>query len=271
MYDWKCVTWSIAVYEVNHDIARAESIIKELQQQVASASKVHRPSIGDLRKVPARHIIQNPFALSYNAAEELIEIAQQLADPFSTVPKLGNYQTPSTLSQSAFFQLFTAAEALLNLVYELYLKRELRDERISQRLAREQIDLKLRLAPIYCDCFTGTPIDYSTDAFRKFQRLVNARSDLIHANVTKSMRQPVVEYDDITFVLDAEDSADGVISTTLSDIGVDEVKSVNMTIDDIVNQILANMEPRYRAEFRSVIHEDVFEVAYEDGIPVIVR
>lgn len=185
-------------------------------------------------------------------------------------PKLGDWQTPYTLCQAAFFQLFAAAEALLNLIYEFYLKPELRDNAISSRLANQHIDLKLRLAPIYCDCFAGKAFDHATDAFQRFQRLVNARNNFIHANITKSMKQPVIDYDDMIFVLDAETSADGVVPGIVSNLGVDEIKNIRLTIDGIVNVILANMQPRYRREFRSVIREEVIEVEYEDGVPVIV-
>ena len=159
----------------------------------------------------------------------------------------------------------------MNLVYEIYLKAELREDRIVDRLAREQIDVNLRLAPIYCDCFAGKPIDHTTAAFRNFHRLVNARNDFIHANVTKSMRTAVVYHDDFTFLLSPDDARDGIVPNLINELGIEELQKIKAAVDDILSQVLANMKPRYRREFEEVMYEEYINIEYEDGIPVIVR
>jgi hypothetical protein len=146
----------------------------------------------------AGHVIENPFALHYQTAEELIAIAEKLRTERGDAPgSAPMVDSQYTLCRAAFFQLVAAIEGLLNLVYEIYLKVELRDDRVADRLIREQIDVKLRLAPVYCDCFAGQPFDHTTQAFRNFHRLVNARNDFIHANVTRAMKTSVVNYDGI--------------------------------------------------------------------------
>jgi hypothetical protein len=179
--DWKLESWSIHVYDKNNDVGRSEELIKELEKQIIHALAKQRSLLSDLLKSPAGHIIENPFALYYRTAQELIEIAEKLhtkhGTPSSTASGLGDWSTHYTICRAAVFNLIAAIEGLLNLMYEIYLKAELRDDRIVQRLAREQIDVKLRLAPIYCDCFIGKPIDHTTEAFRTFNRLVNTRND----------------------------------------------------------------------------------------------
>lgn len=260
------MTWSIAVYEKNHNLERAEGLTVELQRQIIQASKQHRPLIDKLSKTPSGHFIQIPFALNYNGAQELVEHAEQqllrdARDRSLPPAERDDALSPLTLFQAAFFQLFAAAEALLNLVYELYLKSDLRDDRISQHLSREQIDLKLRLAPIYCECFVGKPFDHTTDLFRKFQKWITVRNNFIHANITKDLKQPVVKYDDLIFILDTQ----GWSGPSLED-----VKDLKQTVDALVSQILSNMQPRYRKEFGLVVHHELISVEYEDGMPVIV-
>ncbi len=62
---------------------------------------------------------------------------------------------------SGFLPICGSAGGFPKLIYDLYLRAELRDDRIVDRLSREQIDVKLRLAPVYCECFSGTPIDHT--------------------------------------------------------------------------------------------------------------
>jgi hypothetical protein len=269
--DWKLESWSIHVYEKDQDEARASRLIVELEKQIANASAKRRAIIPDLLKKPAGHVIENPFALHYQTAEELIAIAEKLRSERGDAPgSAPMVDSQYTLCRAAFFQLVAAIEGLLNLVYEIYLKVELRDDRVADRLIREQIDVKLRLAPVYCDCFAGQPIDHTTQAFRNFHRLVNARNDFIHANVTRAMKTSVVNYDGITFLVNPERNRDATVPDSMSDFGIEETKSIKGTVDSILLQVLTSMKPRYKKEFGSVVHEQFINVEYEDGVPVIV-
>ena len=271
--DWKLESWSIHVYEKDQDEARARRLIVELERQIANASTKRRALIPDHLKKPAGHVIENPFALHYQTAEELMAIAEKLRSERgapASAPMLDNLSGHYTLCRAAFFQFVAAIEGLLNLLYEIYLKAELRDDRIAERLLREQIDIKLRLAPVYCECFAGQPIDHTTPAFRDFHRLVNARNDFIHANVTKAMKTAVVNYDGMTFLVSPKRDGDTIVPDSMSDFGIEEMKSVKASVDGILSQVLTSMRPRCKKEFGSVVHEEFINVEYEDGVPVIV-
>jgi len=108
------------------------------------------------------------------------------------------------------------------------------------------------------------------EAFRKFHNLINSRNDFIHANVTRSMKTPVVKYDDMIFVVPAVNLRNGIALNSISYLGVGEVKNIKVAVDDILAQVLATMNPRHRREFGSVMYEDFINVDYEDGVPVIV-
>jgi hypothetical protein len=265
--------WSIHVYEQNKDEARAKRLIKELERQIIQASAKNRALLSNLLRNPAGHVIENPFALYYRTALELLEIAEEHCKDPGNLPSAATKlrdSTRYTLCRAAFFQLIAAVEGWLNLLYEIYLKAELRDQRIVERLGREQIDLKLRLAPIYCDCFAGRPIDHTTEAFRNFNRLVNARNDFIHANVTTSMKTPVISHDDMTFIASTEIPENNIVPSLMSDLAVEDVQKIKAAVDDILAQILSSMKPRDRRDFESVMHLEFINVEYQDGVPVIV-
>jgi hypothetical protein len=213
--------WSIAVYEQNHDPAKAEHLAQELERQILDASRRQNSLIEELLKAPVGYAIQNPFALYFRTAEELIGVAEIAAGREAL-------STPA-ICQAAFFQLLFAAEGFLNLIYELHLKPALRDNRIAGRLGRDPISVKLRLAPIYCDGFAGKPLDHRTKAFPNFQRLFKIRNNFVHANVTKDMKHPVVEYDEVELIRWRDESLDDLTSPA-RDLGVDDVKRVRIMI-----------------------------------------
>lgn len=275
VYDYKLETWSIGVYEKNKNESRAQQLIDELEKQIVHASRRHRDLVSALRKHPAGHIIENPFALYYGTADELLRLAEQLSgdcEKAATVTMaIGYWSTPYSLCRAAFFQFIAAIEGLLNLISELYLKQDLRDVRIADRLAREQIDVKLRLIPIYCDCFPGRPLDHTTDAIRNFNLLVAARNDFIHANVTKSMKKPIIYHENLTFLLPVEKSQNPNVPGSISHLGISELRRIRAVVDDLVKYLIASMNPRDRKVFGSVLRDDFINVKYEDGIPVIQR
>ena len=272
VYDWKRSSWYIGVYTSNEDHAYADSLIKALSEQVNSAARAHRGLVTSLRVNPAGYVLENPFALYYETADELIRIAEQLYVPWSPraePPLVGDLGTPSTLCRSAFVQLIAAVEGLLNLLSELYLRPDLREPRIMDRIAREQIDIKLRLLPIYCDCFTGKPLDREHAAIKAFGRIVNTRNDLIHANLTKGMKTPVVVHDRCTFYLPIEQPRQPFAVNSISDLGIDELKAIKTVIDELIAYLVASMNPRDRKVFGSVMHDEFIHVEYVDGVPVI--
>ena len=80
-------------------------------------------TIDKAAKEAERFILQNPFVLDYNSADVLLDKAQKAA-----------MSEPDDYCRAAFFLFVAAFEGLLNLVYELYAKSELRDEEFTTAL-----------------------------------------------------------------------------------------------------------------------------------------
>jgi hypothetical protein len=286
VYDYKLETWSIAVYEDdNSKLAReifGSEIHKDWGAQFAEfhdkankekAEKIGRDFLSLLRKhVPqsaakirsaesdaSEFVLQNPFTLYYRSAVKLLEEV-----PDAVIDASHYYR-------SAFFLFIAAFEGLLNLIYELYLKADLRDERIYDRLSREQIDIKVRLAPLYCDCFSDKPLDYNSDVFKRFHSIVNLRNDFIHANFTKPMKRSVVLEDGYTFIVEHSSRDKNGLPKSIDVLTEVDLNLIKESISQMIDLIAEGMKPRFRREFRRIIKEDHIHVTFEDGEMIVVE
>ena len=157
----------------------------------------------------------------------------------------------------------------MNLIYELYVKPDLRDERIFDRLSREQIDVKVRLAPVYCDGFKSKTIDNHSETFKKFHSIVNLRNDFIHANLTKPMRLPIVTESDFSFIVPPEILDKNGFPRSIDGLTPDSIETVKKSIDDMVSLLANSMEPKFRHEFNKILDQEYITIFMDDGVPII--
>jgi hypothetical protein len=204
------------------------------------------------------YVFQNPYLLYYESGRELLTRATE-----------GNIGDAICCSRAAFFMFISAFEGLLNLIYELYLKSSLRDERIVERLGREQIDLKVRLASVYCDCFSKDRMDDESPAFKRFHSLINLRNDFVHANLTKPMKRPVVIEDGFRFIIEPESRGKDGLPKSAGDLMPEDIVIVKSVIDDLIMELLRSMKPRIRREFSGVLESEIFSVSIEDGEVIV--
>ena len=184
-------------------------------------------------------------------------------DALNKTPKQEYEQSSTHLS--LFLLLFAAIEGFINLIYELYLRPELREERVRQRLLRENLDIKLRLAPIYCSCFYVVSLDHRSDIFKNFQKLIDVRNDFVHANLTKAMTMPLVRCDDMSFLLNenAGDTGEDIPHNPDS-LSREHIDAVNARVDALIEFVLNSMKPRFRRKLKSIIDEDFISVQLSD-------
>lgn len=259
VYDYCQSSWSISVYEKSKDEDRSKRIATALFTDIKNRVSKRQNAISGIKKTHVGCFVENPFSLYYETAKSLLALAQELhdADPLLSRDKV------SALCRSAFFQFMSSVEGLLNLIYELYLKPELRVDRILNRVCREQVDLKILLMQVYCNCFSGQSIDSASSVYKDFQRLLNNRNDLVHANISDQKRVPVVRHDGDFYILPS-----GNASRESFDC-VEDGARVKATIDAVVGAIVDAMNPRDSYIFRQVLHLDRISVEYISGIPVV--
>jgi len=259
VYDWKIEVWHMGIYEDSDDAQNAKRIGNEFLELLR---KNLPKSAGQLKRAMSEardFILQNPFALYYGSAEHLLSKAEHSSP----------WEAPR-YCLSAFFLFIASLEGLLNLLYELYLKPELRDDRIYDRLSREQIDLKVRLAPLYCSCFRTELIDHRTDAFKRFQAVVNLRNDFIHANFTQPMRRPIAIYEENIFVIEQDARDKYGFPRGIAGLQPRDLTAIKETIDEVIQLLLGAMKPRFRYEFEQVLSEEYIQLSIEEGEMIVI-
>ena len=215
-------------------------------------------------------IFRNPYAIYFSSAEKLLDRAAKIQDE-AALPLEEPEERSEDYCRSAFFLFVASFEGLLNLIYELYLKPALRDERIYNRLSREQVDIKLRLAPMYCLCFSGDVIDHRSDAFQRFQYVVDLRNDFIHANLTKPMRTFIIEVDGHEFFYDNESEGKYGLPRNIIELNVGHLTFVRETIEAMVRLVVDTMKPRFKHEFRAAIYDEEICVKVVENEYIIQR
>lgn len=256
--------WKVSAYHSDKKIA--EKVGNEFIEYVKLQSTKVLAKLRSLSANATGHIFQNPYALYFSSAKNLLEQGEFLLDserPWMVKKK------QSDLIRSAFFLFVASFEGFLNLIYELYLKPSLRDERIYARLSREQVDIKLRLATMYCLCFSVDTIDHKNELFQKFQYIVDLRNDFIHANLTKPMRTTVVTEDKHEFLYEYEADGKYGLPKSIATLDVDNIKFVMETIEAMVDFVIESMKPRQKHEFRPIILEEQIFVTVVDNEYII--
>ncbi len=281
IYDWRLISSSIAIYHQASDEEKSQKLAESINDLLTKASQQKKSKIKSVIKDAKRKILENPFVTYYSTAVNLLELSATIDElvkeksssvneeftkglSFSFSDGLDLCDKKSDLYRSAFLMFLSSFEGFLNIMYELYLKTELRADRLYERIAREQIDVKLRIAPIYCDGFRTKTVNHEDDRFKNYLRLVNLRNDYVHANLIKSLERYIVEEDNHTFILENEDNSD--IPSNINELELKHVELAKKYIDDIVELVFECMETKTRREFKSIIFESEIEVEDEDGV-----
>lgn len=281
IYDWKLLSTSIAVYHSPPDEEKSKALAEKINEVLEKEAAHKKGHVRILARTATRKILENPFNTYYSAAVSLIDygrlIDKMTMTEYRPANKLDEHAVFLTLSErvdlwenkedlfrSAFLMLLSSFEGFLNILYELYLQPELREERIFARIAREQIDVKLRLVPTYCHGFKVKAINNEDPRFKNYFRLVNLRNDYIHANLIKRLERYIVEEDGFTFVIENEETSD--IPTNFRELKLEHVELARKYIDDVIALVFESMETKARKEFQAIIFDSDIEVIEEDGV-----
>ena len=280
IYDWKLST-SIAIFHQASDKDKSEKLGETINGLLSKVALQKKSKLKTLIKQSKHKLLENPFATYYSTAESLLELTTVIDElvtknsssvmdalvkdnPTPLTSSIDLWDKKNDLYRSAFLMFLSSFEGFLNIMYELYLKTDLRSDRLYEKISREQIDIKLRIAPIYCDGFKTKTINHEDERFKNYLRLVNLRNDYVHANLIKSLERYIVEEDDHTFIIENEENSD--IPSNINELDLKHVLLAKKYIDDIVELVFESMEPKTKREFKNLIFDSEIEVEDEEGI-----
>ncbi|HEY1772568.1 MAG TPA: hypothetical protein VGH91_05190 [Gammaproteobacteria bacterium] len=267
IYDWKVFTWSIGVYLREGAKKSGEELANELFKLFKAGAAKGKNALKEKLKHPDGLVIENPFFTYRETADSLYELLIEMQEPKKDEAghlEFHHWWKHYDLCRAAFIMYLSSVEGFINLLYELYLRKSLREKRIYDRIYREQIDLKIRLAPLYCECFSENVLDANSEEFKKFHSLVNLRNDLVHANLTKPMMSPVIYEDDIEFVIEVDSETTIGVPASFREFESRHVELAKTITGNLIKYVIASMRPRFRKEFSAVMDDELIKVVYED-------
>ena len=287
--DYKIVSVSVELYPDDGDHEKAGAIGAEFIELLDKQKERVLKKIKEARLTAKSHMIFNPYSNYLYDAEQLLNRAKTLKETKQERPEspdadediihkvvdelnemLARENEVNALVRASFFLFMAAFEGLLNLIYELYLKPELRDKRVYDRLAREEIDLKVILAPTYCVCFGDEKLAFRADEFDRFQFIVGLRNNFVHANLTLHSKTAIVSEDRHLFVIGPDYVGKYQLSQHISGLTIQNIEFVQSTVNDMVQTILHTMSPEYRETFEYVMHRDSIQVHDRQGRMIVV-
>ena len=269
IYDWKLLSTSIGIYHEDSDQIKSEKLGSEINALLSKIAQQKRSILKTKAKNCKHKLLENPFVIYYSTADNLLSVAKTIDELIKihseiSIDTFDLREKKSDLYRSAFLMLLSSFEGFMNILYELYLKTELRTDRLYERISREQVDIKLRIAPIYCDGFKAKTINHEDERFKNYLRLVNLRNDYVHANLIKSLERYIVSEDKHTFIIENEENSN--IPTNITQLELKHVELAQKTIDDVVELVFEAMEPKTKREFKRIIYNSEIEVEENDGI-----
>jgi hypothetical protein len=280
IYDWKLTSTSIGIYHELSDKMKSEELAKTINKLLLKASQQKNTKLKMVVKEAKHKILQNPFVTYYSTAENLLSLTSLIEETitatfkrFSEVDKNrippwmeGFYlwERQNDLYRSAFLMFLSSFEGFLNILYELCLKPELRSDRLYDKIFREQIDIKLRLLPVYCNGFNVRTVSNTDERFKNYMRLVNLRNDFVHANLIKSLERYVLNEDNKVFIIENEETSE--IPTDIELLGKQDILLAKKYIDDIIELVFESMNLKTRKKFKKIIYQREIQVRDFDGV-----
>jgi hypothetical protein len=264
IYDWKQLSCSIVIYSKEKNKVTSEKLAHAINNLITNEGKKYQKEFKEKIKNPTARIIQNPFQLYFSTARNLKTLANELSSKknengtFDFVNQFNVFLKHFDVSRSAFLMYLSSFEGFLNLLYELHLKTEYKEERIFNTLNRLQIDLKFKMVPTYCDGFKKNVIDDSDDRFKKFLRLVNLRNDFVHANFVKSEERQLIKVDNIDFV--HVNTSDEIIPKDFGQISIEHLEVTEKCIIDATHLIFESMKPKYARHFTELLSAEAIQI-----------
>jgi hypothetical protein len=256
IYDWKLFDWSIGI---GRDISAKLGTATQPEEQRAMSdakfllSRIKKYARTTARVPVAKHryqLVENVFQTNYSRAEGL----------FNLMTARTSYTDMSALAWSAAVSYIFSVEGLLNLVYDIYLNSNIRENtNLQEHLQRLSLIDKWCLASYVCYCFSS-PLKNSSKGYQSLKKLVNLRNQWAHSSITPEMRTFFIREDDLSF------ATTPVPVAKHFDVPGEEisfVKGVRRDTDSIVSELLQAVRPELRASFLEVLRYEAISLDTE--------
>jgi hypothetical protein len=142
--------------------------------------------------------------------------------------------------RSIVIHYFIALEGFVNLLYHAFLKKELKDQNLEQRL---DIEMKLLFMPTLCNGFKTQLFDSKSEVFSDFKQLRNYRNEIFHSKITDSLKNVAFVQDGFLYQIDMEKGKKGsLFPSAANTLRNEDVLKVKGIVDKLIEEILNKMD-----------------------------
>ncbi len=199
-----------------------------------------------IRSIPvAKHsyqLIENVFQTNYSRAQDIFDLME---------PEPQYTDQASALSWAAAVSYVFSIEGLFNLIYDVYLKKEIRENAgLYEHLQRLSLADKWSLASHVCYCFKDH-LKTSSRGYQNLKKLVNLRNEWAHSSITPEMRTFFLREDDLAFATTAAPIHAGY------EFGqeIAFVKRIKHETDTVVSELLGAVAPEFKTSFSQMLRD----------------
>ena len=159
------------------------------------------------------------------------------------------------------------AEAFVNLLFFVLMKPEVRrDQRLSDNVQRQPIDIRIKSLNLYCDGFVA-PIDFTHEACKHYHTLMNERNNLLHGNVVvEKLRFNEVYFQGRVPIFNEYRSFwQRTIGLDAQAVGLGKVLRELEVVDDFIAYLLSTLTPAKRRSIELIAMKRDLGQNEEDG------
>jgi hypothetical protein len=243
VFDLKLFGWYIQI--LDGDPKRATIDARLLLSYIIAYAKHARIPIKNAKY----RLIENVFFKNYSRGNECLDMLKK--DPAKTHESL--------VSWAAVLAYVLSVEALLNVVYEIYLNGIIQENSdLCEHIDRLSPLDKWCLASQLCTCFRR-PLKKDTDAYTRLKWLWKFRIQLTHSKITEDMKIYFLRQDGLPFATSR--FAVGNVTRDAFYYGTVPMWFVEKTKADvelILSELTSNLDPNLQKTFsESIMREDI--------------
>lgn len=268
VHDWKLHSWGIGVkypFPKNYQKIEYKEFVKYDDEARADANILLSEIVeyAKTAEIPiTKHSyqwIENTYKINYSYGEHFL---QSLNKPIntSTVPTLAqSFVSPlfeeCCTAWGATIAFVISVEAMFNILFEVYLKKEIcEDEALRQRIFRLPLLDKWLLFASLCTCFEK-PLDRKCRGYRSLKRLIRVRNSWAHAIVSDEMRIFVIRKDKLVFATKRSPISKDIYPL-ISSVDYALAIKVKNDVDAIKLEILSAMKTNDKRKFAKALEQD---------------
>jgi len=251
VYDWKLFSWNIGVRTSSEDmsekldkaaLAKARLLISYILKYAKSKNKTKVPV--DEAKY---EIIENVFISNYVRGENFLFELEK-----------AHWSEAPEKAWSAAMSFLLSSEALLNIVYELYLNKNLFENvELRQRIDRMSLAEKWCFAHCFCTCFKK-PLRRDSKGYSRLKELSEIRNEMVHSKIPES-RVYFVRKDGLAFATDEQHIPKDITEDSFSTL-LEYVRDVKRKVHEIRDELVASMKPSLKRRFCENVNWQTFSI-----------